>query len=186
MQHPLFDGPAQPMPVKVVPLPPPDELTIFDEAAVDENYDGKLAAHQVKEFRKSAFNVSVIVVIAYIITLLLSLAAWGEHLSASLIPMFILFVICSALCYPLFKRITNLRREISNQSVVHIDGRVHLLREIMRSQRFYGSSIRNHAIIINDIRFYVPEKTFEICRRDMNYRLYYTPITRQFVNIHSL
>ena len=186
MQHPLFDEPIilHPQSQKFEPLPPANELTVFDEAGVDDNYAGKLALHQIQQMRKSVFNLVVVISGAFIVTLFLGLTAWSnERIISSILAIAILFFICGGFCFTLIWRVYKLRREINGQVVFHIDGRIRLLREIKKTRR---GSIHNHAIFVNDIKFYVPEAALKVCRRDMNYRLYYTPITHEFVNIHSL
>src|SRR4051812_6015334 len=119
MHHSFFEAPPRPKPA-AAPLSA-DEIMVYDEVAVNENYDGKLAVHQIAELRKSVFNTAVIVVIGYSITLILSLSAWGDHLGTYLLQIVLLFIICTMICIPWFKRIYQLRRDINNNTVVHMD-----------------------------------------------------------------
>jgi hypothetical protein len=185
MHHPLFDAPTKPPPARPQPpLPSADVITVFDESSVDANYEGKLALHQIDHLRKSVFNTSVAVSAAFIVTLFLGLTAWSsERVLGSILAVAVLLMICSALCFPMIRRIFNLRREIKGQVVFHVDGRIHLLKEIKKTRR---GSIQNHAIVMNGTTFYVPESAFAVCRRDIPYRLYFTPIRREFMNVHSL
>ena len=182
MYQSFFEAPPRPKPA-AAPLTI-DEITVYDEVAVNENYDGKLAVHQTAELRKSGFNTAVVVVIAYSITLILSLSAWGDHLGTSLLQILLLFIICTVICIAWFKRIYQLRRDISNNTVLHIDGRVGRIHTTIHG-RYGGRGVR-YSLVINGVQFVVPEKAYDMCRINRLYRVYYMPMTRDFLNVHSL
>jgi len=191
MRHPLYDAPTYDKPIQVQPKIielPPEELTIFDEVAVDENYDGKLAAHQIQQFRRQMLHNVLWTIASYSVTLFLALTTWNSREPVhSLLAITLLLALCTFVCFPWLRRTYKLQIDLRTGEVSRTDGtivRSHKLKQLIgrRYTRFYY----DFYLSINGTKYQVSKEVYLMCGRRVPYRVYYMPHTLDVVNVHSL
>ncbi len=193
MQHPLYDKPKE-TELDVLAQEPSskindssDDLFVFDELAVDDNYDGRLAEHQIREFRRQIIPNVLWSIAVFSLALFLGLTAWNPNEAAhSLLALTILFVIAAGICFTWFRNIYTLLTDLREKKVLYSDG------EVRRSNQIHLRSGKNakpfytYYLEIDGFKFKVTSEIYLMCEKEVRYRVYYTAFGHEVVNVHSL